>query len=1124
MNNALRKILVVSTVASLLPLNAPGQNGVWSNTAGGSWFVATNWSNNVIANAFGATADFSQLALPGPLDVTLDGSVTVGAMIFGDVSNAYGCQIDGGTGGTLTLAASNSPIIAVNNQTLTITAALDGTNGLTKDGDGELTLSNDTATTYTGPTTINAGVLSLHDTTDATTYHWIAAGATLEINVSSGLRNYPTTTYAGLGTLRKVGAGDLVWGYTSGTFALGSGSLIDVEGGSFEAGSSENEVWTNNLSDLNVAAGATFYTVGAYVRVNRLTGTGVIVGGWYEYPTLTIGLANGSSTFGGVIEDVGAYGFTGNLVKEGTGAIALTGNNTYTGPTTVSNGTLLVDSPGSLGGSPVFVSAGTLAGNGAIYGPVTVQSGGTLGAGDPESMGTLTLGNSLTFEPGATNCMRIAKTGGMPTNDMITGLTSANFDGTLFVTNATADSNQLAAGDTFTLFPSGPGASSGFYANYNLPALGMGLSWDVTQLTRNGSISVVHSAPPPRFSVLAGGYIGAQTVALWCLDTNAIIYYTTNGTEPTTDSAVYGAPFNIPVNSTLTIEAFCYDPSYDNSAVISQSYATAATAVWTNTAGGSWLLSSNWAYGIIPNQVDAPADFSQLDLSSNVIVTLDGQVTAGTLWFDDRSGDNHSWTLANGTLALMVSTGAPVISNNAPLIVTAAVSGAQGLTKTGPGALTFADGILAYSGLTTVNGGSFVLQDTDKYYDDIIVNQDGTVVFNSSAAGFDNRGPLQASAVEGSGAFTVSNAVSGIAGGWVTFENSGGLWNFTGAVNIVSGVLSMDDLNGEWSGAPRLNVLAGGLLALRGQNISIDALTGNGDVFDSWDGNGAAGDTLTVGANNGSGTFSGVIHGSIIGGTDGDLEQGIVNLTKAGTGSQVLTGANTYAGVTTVSGGTLLVNSPGSLETNVVIVLGGTLGGDGVINGPVTVQSGGTLIAESTASCGALTISNAVTLAPGSATMLKIDAAHGTNDSLRGLTSLTCGGSLYLTNIGGALAAGNTFQLFNAQNYAGNFAATNLPPLAAGLAWQWTPMNGTLSVVSTAPPTLTNIVMSGVGSVSLTFSGPANQSYQVLMTTNLALPINEWTPLATGVFGPAPVQFTDAHATNATRFYCIGLQ
>ena len=59
-----------------------------------------------------------------------------------------------------------------------------------------------------------------------------------------------------------------------------------------------------------------------------------------------------------------------------------------------------------------------------------------------------------------------------------------------------------------------------------------------------------------------------------------------------------------------------------------------------------------------------------------------------------------------------------------------------------------------------------------------------------------------------------------------------------------------------------------------------------------------------------------------------------------------MSGVNTYSGTTTVSNGTLLVDSPGSLPTNAVTVnSGGTLGGSGTINGPVTVASGGTISA-----------------------------------------------------------------------------------------------------------------------------------------------------------------------------------
>jgi hypothetical protein len=52
------------------------------------------------------------------------------------------------------------------------------------------------------------------------------------------------------------------------------------------------------------------------------------------------------------------------------------------------------------------------------------------------------------------------------------------------------------------------------------------------------------------------------------------------------------------------------------------------------------------------------------------------------------------------------------------------------------------------------------------------------------------------------------------------------------------------------------------------------------------------------------------------------------------------------------------------------------------------------------------------------------------------LGALTCGGTLIVTNIGVvALAAGDSFKLFNAASYSGAFAKVILPPLPAGLGW-----------------------------------------------------------------------------------------
>ena len=78
----------------------------------------------------------------------------------------------------------------------------------------------------------------------------------------------------------------------------------------------------------------------------------------------------------------------------------------------------------------------------------------------------------------------------------------------------------------------------------------------------------------------------------------------------------------------------------------------------------------------------------------------------------------------------------------------------------------------------------------------------------------------------------------------------------------------------------------------------------------------------------------------------------------------------------------------------------------------------------------------------------------------------------------------------------------------------------------TATSGLTPPVLSGYGPLSgtsfpLTFSGPSGQSYQVLSSTNVALPLASWSVLDSGTFGASPVNYTNTSATNALEFYRI---
>src|SRR5204863_3900057 len=130
----------------------------------------------------------------------------------------------------------------------------------------------------------------------------------------------------------------------------------------------------------------------------------------------------------------------------------------------------------------------------------------------------------------------------------------------------------------------------------------------------------------------------------------------------------------------------------------------------------------------------------------------------------------------------------------------------------------------------------------------------------------------------------------------------------------------------------------------------------------------------------------------------------------------------------------------------------GTLGGSGLVRGPVTIQAAGRLAPGT--SIGTLTISNSLTLAGN--TVMELNAATRTNDLVRGLTSVAYGGTLTLSNLAGTITASNTFKLFSANSYSGAFATLSPANPGTGLAWNTNTLalDGTLRVVSTAPATI----------------------------------------------------------------------
>jgi len=255
----------------------------------------------------------------------------------------------------------------------------DATNGdrvlaLVKSGAGTLTLSGNNA--YSGGATVEQGTLVMRNdaimggnglavTAEAAV---VAAGATLELKNDSGSERTPgKIAVSGDGTVQKTGADQLTHTSSQSTVALGSDGLFWVHEGVYKFGADTPGDWAGNRGDLQVDDGATFRGASTHIFVDALNGGGTVrTGGG-----LTLGADGGSGTFSGVIGDDPDHGSAHSVTKIGSGVQTLAGANTYTGPTSVQAGKLLVT--GSLT-SDITVSGGVFGGGGTV-GDLTLTAG-----------------------------------------------------------------------------------------------------------------------------------------------------------------------------------------------------------------------------------------------------------------------------------------------------------------------------------------------------------------------------------------------------------------------------------------------------------------------------------------------------------------------------------------------------------------------------------------------------------------------------------------------------------------------------------------------------------------------------------------------------------------------------
>jgi hypothetical protein len=171
-----------------------------------------------------------------------------------------------------------------------------------------------------------------------------------------------------------------------------------------------------------------------------------------------------------------------------------------------------------------------------------------------------------------------------------------------------------------------------------------------TQVTQSIVVNVIGAAATPIFSPVADTYTAAQTVSISDTTPGATIYYTTNGTTPTTSSTVYNGAISI--SSTETLEAIATATGYSTSAVATAAYTIAnplpaisgVSPAFTNAGGTLFTLTVNGSGFIATSTVYWGA--SALTTTYVSATQLTAQVPAADI-------------AAVGTIAITVQTPAP---------------------------------------------------------------------------------------------------------------------------------------------------------------------------------------------------------------------------------------------------------------------------------------------------------------------------------------------------------------------------------------------------------------------------------------------------------------------------------
>ena len=481
-----------------------GANAIANNVLLNSNVTTISGSNNITFNGTwtnnGTVRTLTSSLDPGK---TL---VLAGTVNLTDGTGAYGLVLNG-TGDT-TISGNITPGTGLTAPTEALRISNTGTTRLSGNN------------TYSGQTRLYAGTTVMDSATALpSTSNLILNGGVLGLGTGNTAFTRALGNSAGQVRFQEVGGLSTQGGFA----AYGANATVNL-GGSVTPSA---VVWGTTAQFIPTGWTFLLGSASADATVDFQNPLGLGTSGTN---TRTIQVNNGSAAIDAVLSGVISGNANQTFSKTGTGTLALTANNTYSGATTVTGGALQVGSTGRTGTGAVTVQTGSvILGTGVVRGSTfTAQSSSTVQAGDgtaQSNYGTLTFtpvsgSGSFDFQSGSSIILGI-NPGGVGDLISFDGLSNGTllFNGNLSVT---APGYNPVSVDTFNLLDWANLSTTTFHSRFSsasysgfllgngddnlgfdLPDISSsGYGWDISQFTVNGTISTVFVIPEPSRALL----------------------------------------------------------------------------------------------------------------------------------------------------------------------------------------------------------------------------------------------------------------------------------------------------------------------------------------------------------------------------------------------------------------------------------------------------------------------------------------------------------------------------------------------------------------------------------------------------------------------------------------------